>query len=160
LAGKNVCLDSIFIFFASRFEYFLIFFLLLFLLKDWRKYWQMVLTALVAAGFSRFIVAEVIRWLWPRPRPFVENQVNLLLQVVKTPSFPSGHAAFYFALSAVVYFFNKKAGLGFLAGSSLIVLSRVICGIHWPSDIVASALIGILFGWLTVKIIERRSVKD
>lgn len=155
LAGKSVCLDSIFIFFAGYFEYFLIFLLFLFLLKNFKKYWLMVVGSLAAAGFSRFVIIEVIRWLVPRSRPFVENQVDLLLQVAVSPSFPSGHAAFYFALSTVVYSYNKKAGWCFFAGSVLIAFSRVICGIHWPSDIVAGAIIGIFFGWLTGRILKK-----
>lgn len=59
-----------------------------------------------------------------------------------TPSFPSGHAAFYFALAFAVYLYHKKAGAFFLTGAALISISRVAGGIHYPSDILAGAILG------------------
>lgn len=148
LAGKYLSLDTLAIFFAQYFEYILIFFLFLFLIKNFKKYWPMVVQSFSAAFFSRLVIVNIIRWLWPRPRPFIENDVILLLDTTKSASFPSGHAAFYFAIAAIVYFYNKKAGILFFLASFLISISRVFTGIHWPSDIIAGAFVGIFSGWL------------
>lgn len=148
-SGKWLWFDALAIFFAQYFEYILILCLLLFLLKNFKKYWSMIIQAFGAAILARLVIVNFIRWLWPRPRPFVENNVNLLLSH-NAASFPSGHAAFYFAISTVVYRYNKKAGIGFFIASFLISISRVICGIHWPSDILAGAVIGVLSGWLII----------
>lgn len=153
--GKSVCLDSLGIFFAEYLGYFLIGILILFLLKDSKKYWSMVAKALVAAILARFVITEIIRFFWQRARPFIENQVNLLLFHDTTGSFPSGHAAFYFALSTIVYFYNKKAGAFFLIASFLIGISRIFTGVHWPSDILVGAIIGIFSGWLIIKIFNK-----
>jgi len=153
-SGRWLWLDTLAIFFAQYFEYILILCLLLFLLKNFKKYWPMIIQAFGAAILARLVIVNFIRWLWPRPRPFVENNVNLLLSH-NAASFPSGHAAFYFAISTVVYFYNKKAGIGFFLASFLISISRVICGIHWPSDILAGAVIGILSGWLIILFFQR-----
>lgn len=148
-ALKKLWLDTLFIFFAQYFEYILLFILLLFLVRNCKKYWPMVFLAFFAAFLARFGVTEIIRYLLPRFRPFVENSVNLLINYpVGEPSFPSGHASFYFALSTVIYFYNKKAGIGFFLASFLIAISRVICGIHWPLDILIGALVGIFSGML------------
>lgn len=147
-AGQFLWLDVLGIYFAEYFEYVLIFCLALFLLKNWKKYWAMVIQGLGAAIFARFGVVELIRFFWQKPRPFVENQVNLLLDKIDQAAFPSGHAAFFFALSTIVYFYNKKTGIGFFIASILISVSRVFVGVHWPSDILAGALVGILCGWL------------
>ncbi len=149
-AGQNVCFDGLAIFFAEYFEYILIFCLLLFLIKNFKKYLPMVLQSLVAAVLARLVIVDFIRWIWARPRPFIENQVNLLLSHELTPSFPSGHTAFYFALSTVIYFYNKKAGISFFIASFLIAISRVFCGVHWPSDILAGAAVGIFSGWFII----------
>ncbi len=144
-------MDGMAIFFAKYFEYILILVLLLFLVKNLKKYWPMVVQAFSAAILSRFVITNIIRWLWQRPRPFVENHVNLLLNYNPTePSFPSGHAAFYFAIATIVYFYNKKAGIIFFVASFLISIARVFSGIHWPSDILAGALVGIFSGWLII----------
>jgi len=148
-ALKWLWFDTLAIFFAQYFEYILILCLLLFLLKNFKKYWPVIIQAFGAAILARLFIVNFIRWLWPRPRPFIENNVNLLL-FHNAASFPSGHAAFYFAISTVVYFYNKKAGIGFFLASFLISISRVFCGIHWPSDILAGAVIGILSGWLII----------
>ncbi len=150
-AGKSVCLDGTAIFFARYFEYFLILFLLLFLIKNVKKYWPMVIQSFFAAILSRLVITNIIRWLWPRPRPFIENHVNLLFSYNPVePSFPSGHAAFYFAIATIVYVYNKKAGVLFYIASFLISISRVFSGIHWPSDIIAGAIVGIFSGWFVI----------
>jgi undecaprenyl-diphosphatase len=159
-AGKNACLDSTAIFFAEYFQYIVVFFLFLFLVKKFRKYLKMVISALGAAVSARFIIVEIIRHLILRARPFVENNINLL--VIHNPneaSFPSGHAAFFFAIAAVVYFYNKKAGVVFFTASFLISISRVFVGIHWPSDILAGAIVGIFSGWLVVRL-TRKLIKS
>lgn len=155
-AGKFFWLDALAVFFARYFEFFLIFVLLVFLAKDYKKYWKILLEAAIAAVLARFVIVEVIRWLLPSPRPFVENNVNLLFNYdPSAASFPSGHAAFYFAIAAVVYFYNKKAGIFFFISAFLISLARVFAGVHWPSDILAGAIVGIFSGWLVSKVTKR-----
>lgn len=170
-AGKFFWLDGLALFFAKYFEFFLIFFLLLFLVSDpagvaprrpygagFRKHWQMVISSFLAAIISRFIITDLIRYFFPRMRPFVEHQVNLLINhSASEPSFPSGHAAFYFALAIVVYFYNKRIGWGFILGAFLISLSRVFVGIHWPFDILVGAIVGIFSGWLVLAI-KRKTI--
>lgn len=153
-AFKWFCLDALGIFFADYLGYILIFCLLLFLVVRFKKYWKMVVAAFISAAISRFVIVNLIRWLWQRPRPFVENNVNLLL-THNAAGFPSGHAAFYFAIATVVYFYNKKAGLLFFGASLLICFSRVFVGIHWPADILAGILVGIFSGWLTNKFFKK-----
>ncbi len=150
--GKNVCFDSLAIFSAEYLGYVLIFILALFLLKNFKKYWPIMLKALGTAVFARFVIVELIRFLWERPRPFIESNINLLLEHPATSSFPSGHAAFYFAFSALVYFYNKKLGALFLIATLILSLSRVYVGVHWPSDVLAGAVIGIFSAWLVKNI--------
>ena len=164
-AGKSICLDSLGIFFAEYLGYVLIAVLFLFFLKNAKKYWPMIVKAFAAAALARLGIVELIRFLWEKPRPFIENNVNLLLEHSASSSFPSGHAAFFFALSTVIFLSNKKtppqpkfwwgAGLLFFIASFLISISRVFCGIHWPSDVIAGAVIGIFSGWLVMKIFRK-----
>ncbi len=161
LAGKWKFLDFLGIFFAEYFEYFLLFCLILFLFINFKKYWRMVAEALLTAVFVRFILVEIIRKIWFRSRPFVDNYVNLLLPSYDPykASFPSGHASFYFALSTIIYCYNKKAGILFYIGSFLIVISRVFVGIHWPADILAGAFLGIVMGVIINKIFKKIKLK-
>lgn len=148
LAGRWAWLDYAAMFCADALGYLLLFVLVLFLALNYKKYWKMVLEAVIAAGVTRFVMTALIRWLWFRPRPFVAlNFLPLINQSPEEGAFPSGHASFYFALSTIVYFYNKKLGVAFYIASFFIVLSRVFVGVHWPSDILAGAVLGILMGW-------------
>jgi len=151
-AGKNVCIDSLAIFCAEYLGYVLLFIVFILLLKNYKKYLGLAVKGILAGLLSRFVFAEPIRFFWKRPRPFVENNINALLNHSATSSFPSGHAAFYFALSTIVFFFNKKLGILFLFTSVLISISRIFVGVHWPSDILMGALIGIISGILVYKL--------
>lgn len=154
--GNSPILDKLAIFFAQYLGYILIFILSLFLIRNFKKCRLLIIQALIAAILSRLVLVNIIRWLWPRPRPFIESQVNLLLSHEPTSSFPSGHAALFFAIATVVYFYNKKAGILFFLASFLISISRVFAGIHWPTDIFVGALVGIFSAWLIMKIFKNK----
>lgn len=155
LAGKYSWLDSAAVFFAEYLGYVLIACVFLFFFKNPKKYFPMTIAGLFAAILARFGIVEIIRFFWAKPRPFIENNITLLLDHVNTASFPSGHAAFYFALSMVVFLYNKKAGIFFFFASFLMGISRVFAGVHWLSDILAGAIVGILAGWSVVNLSRR-----
>jgi len=157
LAGKWQLLDAFAIFFAKYFNYFLIFLIFLFLFKNFKKYWSIIEKATLAGILSRLGFTEIIYFFWKRPRPFMGHKVNLLINYPSNPSFPSGHAAFYFAFSTIIYFYNKKAGILFFLASFLISFSRVFCGIHWPSDIMGGLLIGVISGFIILKLLPKKS---
>lgn len=147
LAGQFPWLDAAGVFFAKYLSFFLIASVFLIF---WRKRF-LIFQSFSAAILARFGIVELIRFLWERPRPFVENHVHLLLDKVNQAAFPSGHAAFFFALSSIIFLYNKKTGSFFFLASFLICLARVFCGIHWPLDILAGMLIGIFSAWLIRK---------
>ncbi len=127
-------------------------FLILFLKNRDPKF---LLIPLVSALVSRFVFTEIIRFFYFRPRPFVEKGITPLIEHASTASFPSGHAAFYFALSAGVYHFNKKAGLWFFIVSATISLARVFAGLHYFTDILAGLVIGLL-SYFLVRIFSKK----
>lgn len=141
LAGNFYILDLLAVFLAKYFPYVL---LLVFLIILWRKKGKILWIGLVSAFASRYILTEVIRYFYSRPRPFEVLSITQLVEHSPGGSFPSGHMAFFFALSAGVYFWNKKAGVWFFIASSLIGLARIFAGLHWPSDILGGAALGFL----------------
>jgi len=72
---------------------------------------------------------------------------------------PSGYASFLFATSVIIYFHNKKAGVVMLVVSFISVLSRVVSGVHYPLDIVAGALVGLVVAILTNEVVEKIKAK-
>jgi undecaprenyl-diphosphatase len=166
LAGRYLVVDNLAKFLATYFGYILIFILILYLLKSYKRYWKLIIEIILAGVLSRLVLTEIIRFFYKRPRPFVENNVNLLLNHSPSTSFPSGHAAFYFAIATVVFLYYKKvhprpkfwwgAGLLFFFASFLISLSRVFVGIHWPSDILGGAVVGIISGIIVLKLFSKK----
>lgn len=158
-AGQNAILDKIGIFFAEYLPYIIGVGALIFAIcwfvknKSWKVLWQ----ALVAVILSRGIITEVTRFLWHRPRPFVGHTVNLLINHEASGSFPSGHTTLLFVLAAIVYFWNKKLGWLFFVLSFLACFARIFVGVHYPSDILVGAGIGIFSGWLIYKISKKFS---
>ena len=113
----------------------------------------LLLIALLGRGLS-----EVQKYWVARVRPDMEPH----LVVVKTQSFPSGHASssmiFYLALAIAVTAgtrWHKVAAAAAVVLSLLIGISRVMLGVHWPSDVIGGWAFGMLWVLLTLRPAER-----
>ena len=153
LAGQSSLLDGVIIFLASYLAYILIIVFLAFVFFSQyqrREKLQILFVAGVSTLIARFGIAELIRLFYQRPRPFsaLDNVQQLLTS--NEWSFPSGHATFFFALSTAVYLYNKKLGVWFFVATILITISRVVAGIHYPSDIIGGAVIGIVVAYVVL----------
>ncbi len=162
LAGQSKIFDGLGIFFADWLPYVLGIILLIYVWwpkKDVSKNRAMAAVALVAALVARFIVKGAIVLFYLKPRPYMYlPQAHKLIYIMpwdNFQSFPSAHAMFFFAASTVIYRFNKKLGIFFFICSLLMGIARVFVGVHWPSDILAGALLGIATGiavhWIYLK---------
>jgi len=111
--------------------------------------WLRALASLVLV----FAVNTVITWLYWRYRPFVTFDFTPLVNpLFLDQSFPSSHAASSWALAGSVWIHNKKSGLVALGGAVLVSLGRVLSGVHYLSDIIVGAAVGLIVAWLVVKI--------
>jgi undecaprenyl-diphosphatase len=110
------------------------------------------------AGVAAWAFAETIKYLSPSPRPFIElSTITPLFTHGALDSFPSGHAAFSFALASYLFFHHKILGGVLLVGALIVSLSRVIVGIHWPLDILVGAILGVLVALIVWFIVTRFS---
>jgi undecaprenyl-diphosphatase len=158
LAGQSPLFDKVIVFFASYLAYLVVAALLvLVFFSHYSKLekWTILVVAGTASIIARFGITELIRVFYHRPRPF-STLLNVHQLITDTAwSFPSGHATFFFALSTAVYLYNKKWGTWFFGATILITVSRVIAGVHYPSDIIGGALIGIIVGYITFVFAKR-----
>lgn len=85
----------------------------------------------------------------PRPRPFQSIQTTAAVQ--KSPasentSFYSNHASNNFAAAVYLTFFMPVLSWLFFPIALLIGYSRIYNGVHYPSDVLVGALMGIIWG--------------
>ncbi len=106
---------------------------------------------LLAVGFS-FLLTDVVLKPWlERPRPFdADPTVSVIVGRPVTSSMPSGHTTQ--AVAAAVAGARLLPGLGWALWpfAGVVALSRIYVGVHWPTDVVAGAIIGLACGWLVV----------
>jgi membrane-associated phospholipid phosphatase len=117
----------------------------------------LLLVVLIGRGLS-----EVQKYWIARARPTLQPH----LVIVKTSSFPSGHATssmiFYLtlALALAPARWRRLAAAAAILLSLLIGTSRVMLGVHWPSDVVGGWSFGLLWVLVTLRPAERLFGRD
>jgi undecaprenyl-diphosphatase len=108
----------------------------------------MAVTGIVAATLYRLLK----RWT-RRPRPFrAHADITAYIAPLDEFSFPSGHT-----LHAVTFSLVALAHLPVLAPllvpfTLLVALSRVVLGLHYPSDVLAAMLIGVVLAATSLQV--------
>lgn len=88
----------------------------------------------------------------PRPRLAVGMDPSLSPGWDRWSAFPSDHASLFFALGTGLYRIDRKIGGVVLAHAALVVcLPRLYLGLHYPTDILAGAALGILGSVLALR---------
>jgi undecaprenyl-diphosphatase len=105
--------------------------------------------AVVAAGLSAGLglaVAQVMSRIVDRPRPFVAHPhaVHLFSPHAADPGFPSDHATAAFAIAVALLLRSRRWGAIALAAATILAVTRVAMGIHYPTDVLAGAVVGAL----------------
>ena len=114
-------------------------------------------TVLVSLLLDFLTINVVLKELVARPRPFVVNELiePLVGGVSPYRSFPSGHSGGSFAAMFALYrWVPKKIGIPALFLASLVALSRLYVGVHYPTDILAGFVIGFVCSALAYAVVK------
>ncbi len=150
LAGRSDALDAVFIFLATYLIFVMTALVAAYVVFAWKTshfegrvenlahaLWAAILAILVQIPFAYF---------WFRARPFaaLEDVVKLVDRMPGEKSFPSAHASLAFAIAGAIALRNRAWGRALLACAALVAFGRVAAGVHYPSDVVGGAIVGLL----------------
>jgi len=98
---------------------------------------------MIAVGLVNLVIYRIVkRWI-ARPRPFRACPgIRECDRSLDEFSFPSGHTLHSVAFSVVLTVYHPVLGLLVWPLTLLIAVSRVVLGLHYPSDVIVGALIG------------------
>jgi undecaprenyl-diphosphatase len=102
-----------------------------------------------AADSASFGVKDLV----DRTRPFVAHPEIHPLYVVHSSSFPAGHAATSFAGATLLSYVAPRAAPFFAALAAAIGISRIYDGVHYPTDVLGGAVIGVVVGATAVALL-------
>lgn len=123
--------------------------------RVWRKF-----AVILMATLSGYFLAQIGKAIFHRPRPYVHFldmvetgsvHINALFgPVVKESAFPSAHAATIFTFAVVMHrLYGTRV---FYAVAAFVAFTRLYVGVHFPTDILAGALLGAGTGWMACRI--------
>lgn len=113
------------------------------LADGWRG--AIVSAELAATGLVSLAIYRLLkRWI-RRPRPYTSHQgIIARIPPLDQFSFPSGHTLHAVAFTAIACAWYPALALILVPFSILVALSRVVLGLHYPSDVAAAVVIGCL----------------
>ena len=127
--------------------------------------WVRMKPKIVWAGFLASIVSvivtlslkQIFHFIQRPPGVLDHNSFNIIGPAYSHHSFPSGHTTAIFTILGVWILSRKSTALRLvlLAFASLVGISRIVVGIHWPLDILAGALIGWMSAWLGLILLKQ-----
>lgn len=101
-----------------------------------------------------FAIVTFFRKIFNRPRPYEKFATTSVFgKNKKGESMPSRHTACAFIIAMAFMYVSIPIGIAYLIISALIMISRVLAGVHFISDVIAGMAISLLYGYFSFFII-------
>lgn len=107
--------------------------------KEWRS---LGLSLLLCIGAGAVVCNLLLKPWVNRMRPYDLLGYDIIVPPLGDPSFPSGHTTACFAAATAIYARNRAWGLAAYAFGVLMGFSRIYLGVHFPTDVLAGAIVG------------------
>lgn len=111
-----------------------------------RLHWRRTAYDAAWAALLAIMIANIIGFLISRDRPYLVSPeiLRMIPPPLTTHAFPSGHASVSFAAAVAITLGAPEIGVIAIMLALGVGLGRVAVGVHYPSDILAGAVLGIL----------------
>lgn len=124
--------------------------------KKTRKIGFVMIIALILNGI---ICNIILKPMLARIRPFdVNTAIKLLINKPRDFSFPSGHTSASFTAASVLFFRKSKLFVPSLVLAFLISFSRLYLYVHYPSDVLAGLVLGVLCGYIGHRTVASKEI--
>lgn len=130
-----------------------------------KKYGKAGWSIAVGLILSLIMCNLVMKNMFARVRPFNVDEFENLFGIfngIDDWSFPSGHTSASFAAAAALFMWHKKEGTAALVLATVIAISRLYLTVHYPTDVLASVVLGTLYGiagYFIVKLVASKMEK-
>lgn len=105
---------------------------------------------------AALLLSTLLKAVFDRARPALgDPDFTAAIATPASASMPSGHAFEAFAVATSILLWHRRAGIVALVVATVVASSRVYLGVHFVSDIVVGAALGVLVGWLAVLAVGR-----
>jgi len=110
----------------------------------WRPHARRAAVAAALSAGLALAVAHFLAAAIDRARPFVDHpSAHLFISHAPDPGFPSDHATAAFAIAFALLLRHRRVGIVALVMAFVLAVGRVAVGVHYPSDVLAGALLGL-----------------
>jgi undecaprenyl-diphosphatase len=154
LAGQITFLNPLMRFLAADAEYLFYLSIIIYWFTRTKQNRRMVAEALLSACAALGISGLIAHFFY-RDRPFITHSVIQLIKHPANASFPSDHATGAFVIATAIWLFRRKDGSIWLFLAACIALSRVWTGVHYPTDVIAGACLGMLSAFVVHQIFAK-----
>jgi len=137
--------------------------LLFFVIKVYKQnsVYMILAIALVILTCDQF-TSSFMKPFFERLRPCYDPEIGSLVHVADKCGgqfgFASGHSANSFGIAMFTWMIFKsywKWSWMIFIWAATVAFSRIMVGVHYPGDILVGGLIGLLFGWLIFKLLDK-----
>ncbi len=125
-----------------------------------KKYRKFGIMAIVAMLLGLLIGELALKNIICRERPCVAYPIeNMIVDIPHSYSFPSGHTCSSVAAATIMFIANKKWGILAILLAILIAFSRLYNYVHYPTDVLAGAALGLICATLAYFIVNKIYIK-
>lgn len=158
---KNPLFDFLMPFLSTIGEAGIVWIVICVVMLFFRKTRMWAVAGLVAMLVTWLSGEVIMKNLIGRVRPCnVNTAVDMIVSRPSSFSFPSGHTSSSFACATVIYKMSRKWGIAALILAALIGFSRLYNYVHFPTDVLAGMIWGILLASIVVFVFRRYNLLE